>query len=270
MTLIRQITANFTDTARPVLVRDPVIPANGARVLVDMKSAVTWPSQAASLTTSSQLFSVVQNSWPTLSVRGIHAYSPLRGGLQGNNTADSNSGLWLSNATTNIIDAATNAWAVTFWFYRGALHSGSLRLIEDNAFQIQSNNAGPWFWRIFGANGTVNEQYFDGSVYGILRRAGFTVYQDAGNIWRYRTVSNTSVSSEFALSGATNTPGGAGLRASASGTTRPRVFAVPGGFNPIPTDFLFYRFYAENLTLSGRTYQQVFDADWARGNGRFS
>lgn len=270
MTLITKLATSFTDVTLPKLVKDPAIPANGARLLVDMKSAGTWPSQAASITTSSQMFSLVDNNWPTLSVRGTHTYSPSRGGLQSNNTVDSSSGLWLSNTSTNIINDATASWAVTFWFYRGASHSGSLRLIEDNAFQVQSNSAGPWFWSIFGANGTTNDQFFDGNTYGILRRAGFTVYQDASNVWRYRTVSNTTVSSEFALNGATNTAGGAGLRVSASGTTRPRVFTVPAGFSQIPTDFLFYRFYAENLTLSGRTFQQVFDADWARGNGRFS
>lgn len=270
MTLITKLATSFTDTTIPKLTKDPVIPATGARLLLDMKSSGTWPSQASTITTSDSIFSLVDNSWPTLSVRGSHTYNSTRGGMQANAALDASTGLWLSNTSTNIINDATASWAVTFWFYRGASHSGSLRLIDDNAFQVQSNNAGPWFWRIFGANGTVNEQFFDGNSYSILRRAGFTVYQDAGNIWRYRTVNNTSVSSEFALSGATNTVGGAGLLASASSTTRPRVFSAPSGFNNVPTDFLFYRFYAENLTLSGRTYQQVFDADWARGNGRFS
>ena len=30
------------------------------------------------------------------------------------------------------------------------------------------------------------------------------------------------------------------------------------------------RFYVENLSVSGRTAEEVWAADWARGNGRFS
>jgi hypothetical protein len=271
MTLITRLATSFTDTTLPKLVKDPVIPAAGARLLVDMKSPSTWPSQASSITTSSQLFSLVDNSWPTLGVRGTHTYDSTRGGLQANGQIDDNSGLWLSDASTNIFNDATHAWAFTFWFYRGAATGGSLRLLDDRAMSITSaGSAGPCTLTVVGANGTGNNAFLLGANYSVLRRIGFTVYKDGSNVWKYRTVESNSVSSESNLSGATNTVDGAGLRASASGTTRPRVFTRPTGFSSIATDFLFYRTYAEDLTLSGRTYQQVFDADWARGNGRFS
>lgn len=271
MTLITKLATSFTDTTLPRLTKDPVIPNAGARLLVDMKSSATWPSQASSITTSSQLFSLVDNSWPTLSVAGTHTYNPTRGGIQANNQSDANSGLWLSNTSTGIFNDATHAWAFTFWFYRGASASGTFRLLQDRALEFDSNGSGgPCTLNIIGANGSSNQAFLIGNNYSVLRRVGFAVYQDASNVWKYRTVEGNSVSGESNLSGATNTAGGAGLRASASGTTRPRVFPVPGGFSTVPTDYLFYRTYAENLTLSGRTFQQVFDADWARGNGRFS
>jgi hypothetical protein len=271
MTLITRLATSFTDTTIPKLVKDPVIPSAGARLLVDMKSVGTWPSQGSSLTTDSQLFSLVENNWPTLGVLGNHTYNATRGGLQSSGSGDSSSGLWLSNTSVDIFNNDTHAWAFTFWFYRGAAASGTFTLSRDRAFELTSNGSGgPCTLNIFGASGTANSAFLVGPSYSVLRRIGFTVYQDSSNVWKYRTVENNSISAENNLSGATNTAGGAGLRASASGTTRPRVFLSPSGFAPIPTDYLFYRTYAENLTLSERTYRQVFDADWARGNGRYT
>lgn len=270
MTLITRLSTTFTDTALPKLVKDPAI-VDGTRLLVDMKSVGTWPSQTGSITTSDQLFSLVDNSWPTLGVRGTHTYDSTRGGLQANAQADANSGLWLSDTSTGIFNDATHAWAFTFWFYRGAAASGTFFLLQDRSVEFTSNGTGgPTTLTVFGADGSSNPAYLIGGAYSVLRRVGFAVYQDAGNQWKYRTVTDNSVSSESNLSGATNTAGGAGLRASASGTTRPRVFSAPGGFASVPTDYLFYRTFVEDLTVSGRTYQQAFDADWARGNGRYS
>jgi hypothetical protein len=271
MTLITRLSTSFTDATLPQLVKDPAI-VDGTRLLVDMKSPGTWPSQDSSITTSDQLFSLVDNSWPILGVRGTHTYNPTRGGLQANAQGDASSGLWLSDASTGIFDDATHAWAFTFWLYRGAATSGSFSLLEDHAVTVTSaGTGGPVTLKIVGANGSNNANYLLGSNYNVLRRIGFAVYQDASNQWKYRTVTDNSVANESDLSGATNTAGGAGLRASASGTTRPRVFTVPaGGFGVVPTDYLFYRTFVEDLTLSGRSYQQAFDADWARGNGRFS
>jgi hypothetical protein len=237
-----------------------------------MKSVGTWPSQTGSITTSDQLFSLVDNSWPTLGVLGTHTYNSTRGGLQANAQADATSGLWLSDTSTGIFNDATHAWVFTFWFYRGAATSGSFTLLEDNAVIIKSTGTGgPCTLNIIGADGSDNNRFLLATNYNILSRIGFTVYKNESNQWKLRTVTDNSVSSEIDLAGATNTAGGAGLRASASGTTRPRVFPVPGGgFAPVPTDYLFYRTFVEDLTVSGRTYQQAFDADWARGNGRFS
>lgn len=270
MTLITRLTTSFTDTTLPKLVKDPAI-VDGTRLLVDMKSAGTWLSQGSSVTTSDELFSLVDNSWPTLSVRGTHTYSSTRGGLQGNASADASSGLWLSDTSTGIFNDATHAWAFTFWFYRGAATSGNISLLEDEAVTLRSaGTGGPITLKIFGADGTANQNFLLGANYSILRRVGFTVYQDSSNVWKRRSVTDDSISAESNLSGATNTAGGAGIRASASATTRPRVFSVPATLSVVPTDYLFYRTFVEDLTVSGRTYQQAFDADWARGNGRFS
>jgi hypothetical protein len=270
MTLITRLSTSFTDTTLPKLVKDPAI-VDGTRLLVDMKAVGTWPSQQSSVTTSSQLFSLVDNNWPTLGVLGTHTYNSTRGGLQSNASGDANSGLWLSDTSTGIFNDATHAWVFTFWFYRGAAASGTFFLLQDRAVDLKSNGSGgPCTLDIIGADGTSNPKFLIGNNYDVLRRLGFAVYQDASNVWKYRTVEDNSVSSEFNLLGATNTAGGAGLRASASGTTRPRVFPIPGGFSVVPTDYLFYRTFVEDLSLSGRTYQQAFDADWARGNGRYS
>ena len=270
MTLITRLATSFTDTTLPRLIKDPVIPAAGARLLVDMKSIATWPSQASSITTSNQLFSIADTTpaWPTLGVAGTHTYNSTRGGLQGNNSADAASGLWLSDASTGIFDNAAHSWAFTLWIYRGAITTGSTFLmITDRAVGIVAYaNIAAFDVVIRGADGTGNTAN-PAVPNNRLTRVGFTVYQDSSFQWKYRTVTDNVVSSsERNLLGATNTQGGAGLRASASGTTRPRIFASSN----VPADYLFYRTYAENLTLSGRTYQQVFDADWARGNGRFS
>lgn len=271
MALITKLSTSFSDITLPKLVKDPAI-VDGTRLLVDMKSVGTWPSQASSITTSSELFSLTDNTWPTLGVAGTHTYNSARGGIQANAQADANSGLWLSDTSTGIFNDATHAWAFTFWFYRGAsAGAGSIFLLQDRAVDFTSAAAGgPCTLNVVGADGSNNLGYLIGPAYGVLRRVGFTVYQDGSNVWKWRSITDNSVSPEATLAGATNTAGGAGLRASASGTTRPRVFPVPAGYSGVPTDYLFYRTFAEDLTISGRTYTQAFDADWARGNGRYS
>lgn len=272
MTLITRIPATHSNSLLPRITKDPVLPllGQGARLLVDMKSANTWPSQASSITTSDQLFNIAETSpaWPTLSVAGTHTYNPTRGGLQSNNNVLATSGLWLSDTSTGIFNNAAHSWAFTLWIYRGAITTGStFSMFSDHAVNFSAYATSAAFEvNIRGADGTSNTNFL-AVPNNSLRRVGFTVYQDASFQWRYRTVVNNVVSTtERALAGATNTQGGAGLRASVSSTTRPRIFAT----NNVPSDHFFYRCYAENLTLSGRTFQQVFDADWARGNGRFS
>jgi hypothetical protein len=265
MTLITKLNSAFTDTTLPKLVKDPVI-VDGTRLLVDMKSVGTWPSQATSITTSTPLYNCVDNSWPSLSVLATSTYSPSRGGVQA--TGSSTSGLWLSDTSTNIINDATKSWVYTIWFYRGT--SATCNIAVDNAFAINSNGGGPVILDLYGASGTANSSYLVGVNYALRVRIGFVVYQDSSFVWKFRSVQDQTISAEASLSGATNTNGGAGLRASASGTTRPRVFPALSGYSAVPADYLFYRTFAENLSVSGRTYQQALDADWARGNSRFS
>jgi hypothetical protein len=272
MALITRIPATHSNTLLPRITKDPALPlfGQGARLLVDMKSANTWPSQASSITTSNQLFNIADTTpaWPTLGVAGTHTYNPTRGGLQGNNSAVATSGLWLSDTSTGIFNNAAHSWAFTLWLYRGAIVTGTdFAMLADHAVSIFAYaNIAAFEMKIRGAGGTSNS-IFLAVPNNSLRRVGFTVYQNSSFQWKYRTVvGNVVTTEERNLIGATNTEGGAGLRASESGTTRPRIFASSN----VPADYLFYRTYAENLTLSGRTFQQVFDADWARGNERFS
>jgi hypothetical protein len=269
MTLITRIPATHSNTLLPRITKDPVLPlfGQGTRLLVDMKSANSWPSQESSITTSDQVLNIADTTpaWPTLEVAGTHTYNSTRGGLQGN--ASATSGLWLSDTSTGIFNNALHSWAFTLWLFRGAITTGTtFSMFADHAVSFAAYATSAAFeMNIRGASGTGNSEFLAFSP-NSLNRVGFTVYQDASFQWKYRTVTGSQVSTtEKNLAGATNTEGGAGLRASASATTRPRIFG-----NAVPADFFFYRTYAENLTLSGRTFQQVFDADWARGNGRFS
>lgn len=127
-----------------------------------------------------------------------------------------------------------------------------------------------------GVTATANTQNFayggvNNSPVGLtagIHRLGYAWYKKADGNWYNKPILDQTVGTELATP--THVTTGIDLGQSTAGGARDpyHVAAIaPGNFG---TDNGIYRLYIENLTLSGRTPEQVWAADWTRGNGRFS
>lgn len=115
-----------------------------------------------------------------------------------------------------------------------------------------------------------------------IYRVGFAWYRKSNGAYAFGNVGDWHQQAIFqeALQGEIATPShvttGLDLGQSTAGGARdPYWVATLGGRGGANTglwgtDTALCRFYVENLTVSGRTPEQVWAADWARGNGRFS
>ena len=117
-----------------------------------------------------------------------------------------------------------------------------------------------------------------------IYRIGYSWYWDAtASAWREKwliddgTVGTKTVSAWDQEANGIDLGQGVSTNGSAVGVRTP--YAVMGfGGDPFSSseagwwgsDHKLYRLYIEDTTRSGRTPEQVWDADWARGNGRFS
>lgn len=107
-----------------------------------------------------------------------------------------------------------------------------------------------------------------------IHRLGYAWYRKTDNNWYGRPILNQVLGSELATPSHVTT--GIDLGQTTAGGPRNQYYVAalgnrrqvhPGTFG---TDNGFYRLYIENITVSGRTPEQVWAADWARGNERFS
>lgn len=115
-----------------------------------------------------------------------------------------------------------------------------------------------------------------------IYRVGFAWYRKSNGAysftnsgdWHQQAIFQEALQGEFATPSHVTT--GLDLGQSTAGGARdPYWVAALGGRGGASnglwgTDTALCRFYVENLTTSGRTPEQVWAADWERGNGRFS
>lgn len=117
-----------------------------------------------------------------------------------------------------------------------------------------------------------------------IYRIGYSWYWDASeSAWREKwIVDNGTVGTKTVAAWSQQAHGidlGQGISSNGSAVGVRTPHAVMGfGGDPFSSsesgwwgsDHKLYRLYIEDNTRSGRTPEQVWDADWARGNGRFS
>jgi hypothetical protein len=103
---------------------------------------------------------------------------------------------------------------------------------------------------------------------------GFAWYKSGGNWYQRAILDENSLSSELATPRFDTAGIDMGQSTHDGSRDIAQLLSVGmGSFFTQPvygTGFGLYRMYWENLTESGRTPEQVWAADWARGNGRFS
>lgn len=290
MTLITRLSAAFTDTSLPRLFSDPVWNEAGGRMLFDSKNTICHPTQSETLTQSTLLRSAGENNWP-ISVDSV--FNPLAynsatgritvpggpGSMIVEDAGDANTGSF------TLINNASHDYAVSLWIYvpstpwtqqsQAFFSKGSGNTSSGHSLVVAFNGTNPvikigrpkstdtgWF------NNTLQTASLAAGVYrlGISWRKVSGTWRRYGIIGESTTLSGNDSADTFGTDAN-------GIQLPGVGSTwNARLFGTIGfGYPSINAGGMgIYRFYMENLTQSGRTAEQVWDADWARGNGRFS
>lgn len=278
MTLITRLSTAFTDTTLPILQRDPVIPNAGGVVLFDFKNPGTWPSQDSPVTSYNSL---VNNSWPTLTATNTNqTYDPSTGRV----TATSGTALFMEDASNRLFADTTANYCISFWVYMPSSNPAYATYFAKGAGNTNTNTHS-FIVRVGIGDSERIEMYRPSSTDGsatanavsfgtptvdddnlatdAVYRVGYAWSKNAGQ-WQHKGILNNGTPTSYANS--TFGTGADGVQENAAWTGK--LFGSAGGASS--TDLGVYRFYLENLTVSGRTPEQVWDADWARGNGRYS
>jgi hypothetical protein len=277
MTLITRLSTTFTDTTLPILQKDPVIPSAGAVVLYDFKNPGTWPDQTSPITSYSSL---VNNNWPTLSptpTPAQHTYNSTSGRITPLDTATASFGFPVEDASTRLFADLTANYCISMWLYKPATATGPFDIgyFARNASGGTPNNAEHSL--IVRINPDTNQiqiqrpdAFFTSNSVTLsapgnaVSRVGYAWSKNSGT-WQHKGILNNG--SPTAYVDSTFGTGANGIKDNAAWTGR--LFGAYG-FASADSAQGIYRFYVENLTLSGRTPEEVWDADWARGNGRYS
>ena len=316
MTLITRLSTAFTDATLPILERDPVIPAAGARILLDFKNSGTWNQSDATIGKTDPIYSLTRNNVPDGTSPGLV--------YRGNSTVDGATDLATMNynaatgrvtfptgdATAGaiesarylekngefyIIDDLTAGYCMSLWVYIDISGTSSPSLLTDMMYGDDNSRRGIFAFYSSGTKkvgiGKPSRVGFpiDASTTQTVRadnvyqgpaitqsgvyRIGYAWYKVSG-AWKLRTVWNNAINAESNMYGFGTTGYDAG-QATHDGARDPnRNWGIGKRFSLTPTlwgtPHGLYRLYVENLSVSGRTAEEVWDADWARGNGRFS
>lgn len=314
MTLITRLSTAFTDTTLPILQKDPVIPAAGARILLDFKSPGTWNQSDSTIGKTDPIYSLVNNGAPTGLDPGLvyqntdqvngstHTATMNYDAATGRVTfpaGDASAGALEStrylekNGSFYIIDDLTAGYCFSMWLYidaNGAVCTllNDMRDGNDNArrgFVVSYRNdqkrimvskpsriGFPIDASTTASSRNDNEFLSPDNLTSGVYRVGYAWYKVNG-VWKYRGIWDNAIGTEVNMLGFGTTGYDAG-QATHNGARDPRrnwgIGKWLNGTTAFGTTHGLYRLYVENLTVSGRTPEQVWAADWARGNGRFS
>ena len=267
MTLILRLGSSFTDTSLPFLQKDSALPDAGGVQLFDFKNPGSYPSQSATFNSGEPFQTLVSTNTVTQSYAEADSagtFSSATGALTGE--------LDLSPVASDpfVIDDVSHNYCFSWWFKLPTTTANNLKLAESPAggnrsFQVLSINAGSGLtgfnfnhWGQTSNARTTGFTYAGGSVF----RMGYA-WQWSGSNWQSKSVANNGTPSAWAnISGLTDS--NVGLYNTAS--TNPFLI----NFGSASVGGSVYRLLIEDLTESGRTPEEVWDADWAVGNGRFS
>lgn len=274
MTFITRLSTAFTDATLPILRKDPVLPSTaltgaGDRVLYDWKNTGTWPSQAGTINQGDTFFSLADPNVTGVG-DGVDAnVAATYDSATGRVSTEDFPGLYVEDNYDDIFSDPTADYAVSFWMSRDAT-SAFPQLSEKGVGDLNANTHS---FVIYGGNNTTSVSWyhpaavdsdartnvvgFSSVTLGTMNRYGVHWTKSSGS-WQIRGVLNNGTPGSYqSMSHGT---GANGIQLDSAWRWRFRA--------EDPSDIA--RIYVENLTVSGRTAEQVWDADWARGNGRFS
>ncbi len=267
MTLILRLGSAFTDTSLPFLQKDAALPGAGGVQLFDFKNPGSYPSQSGTFSSGQQFQTLVS----TNSVAQSYAEADSAGTFNASTGALTGT-LDLSPVVNDpfVIDDVSHNYCFSWWFNLPTNTANNQKLAESPAgssrsFQVLSTNLGAGLtgfnfnhWGQTSNAKTTAFSYAGGSVF----RMGYA-WQWSGSNWQSKSVANNGTPSAWGdISGLTDSS--VGLYNTASN----HPFVI--NFGSTSVGGAVYRLLIEDLTESGRTPEEVWDADWAVGNGRFS
>lgn len=266
MTLITKLSSAFSDTSLPILQRDPVIPNAGGVVLLDFKNPGCNPTQGSTISSYNQLVSA---GWPTLTTFGTVNYNSTTGRAT---SASGVSGFYWDSTSGSVFSDTTANYCLSFWLFLPDVlpdYTNAELIVKGIGFTNTNNNSLSIFSRTTGSfdgfeiyrpsttiSSSLQNKASLGGITGGVYRFGYAWSKNSGT-WQHRSIINNGSPSSW-----TDSTFGTGADGVQDRSERGEI--------RLRQDIGVYRFYLENLTLSGRTPEQVWDADWARGNGRYS
>lgn len=267
MTLITRLAISFTDTSLPLLQKDPALPQSGGVMLLDFKNAGSYPSQSTTFSSGQQFptlvstNSVTQN-YATATSEGT--FDPSSGALTGT--------LNLSPQAGNdfLIDDVSHGYCFSWWLKLPSSVANNVILAQsptggNRSFQSRSVNLGSgltgFTFNHWNA-GSSAESYTFTYAGDTVVRIGYA-WKWSGSNWQAKhIIDNGSPSAWDDISGLTDPSVGF------YNTAQGNPFAIDFGNSSFGG--ATYRLLIEDITESGRTPEEVWAADWARGNGRYS
>jgi len=274
MTLITRLSTAFTDATLPILRKDPVLPSTaltgaGDRVLYDWKNIGTWPSQAGTINAGDTFFSLADPNVAGVG-DGVDAnIAATYDSATGRVSTDTFPGLEIEDNYDDIFSDPTADYVVSFWMSfdsTSAFPQVSKKGIGDlnsNTFSFvvyggSNTTAVNWYQPAAGdPDAKSNAVNFSSVTLGTMNRYGVHWTKSSGS-WQIRGVLND------------NTPGSYGSMSHGTDANGIQLNSAWNWQFRAESTADIARIYVENLSVSGRTAEQVWDADWARGNGRYS
>lgn len=265
MTLITRLSTAFTDTTLPVLRKDPALPSDsltsgGDRALFDWKNPGCYPSQSSSLN---------GNPFDSLAYPSV---GPITYGGGQTQTYDAATGsinvqdLFIEDGPDKIFSDTTADYVISFWVrYNSTPSNGFPMAIKEANFgypgtlHFRYTNAPEFYVQENGNFSSANRVTFSAITLNTPTRYGVHWTKSSG-VWRLRGVTNNGTPTSY--TNMTVGSGANGIAPTDGSLDRMKLMGKAA--------ISWQRFYVENLTVSGRTAEQVWDADWARGNGRYS
>lgn len=263
MTLITRLSTAFTDTTLPILQKDPVLPNEGAVLLFEPKSLGTYPSQDPTVSAQDlQSLTLTPRSVPV----GAGTYDPATGKF--------NAAATFAPNPADLYQDNTHAYCLSIWIgvpethapYRVLMWGGdrnSLNTVDNKSLTMHWDNTDTRRLLIYKPDINSGNERQNGFLNVLpvgVNRVGYAWQKNDVNgtpTWQWKGIVNNGTPGNW--NNDTFGTGAAGINTASSSS----VLWTNDNSS-------IYRFYLEDLTVSGRTPEQVWAADWARGNGRFS
>lgn len=261
MTLTLRFGSSFGDSTLPFLQKDFALPDTGSVQLVDFGRPSSYSSQAASFTSGEQFQTLVSTNAVTqgyAQATTAGTFDSATGALTG--TVD------LSPDTGNsfVIDDTSHNYCFSWWFKLPGGLGNNIKLAQSppggpRSFQLVTTPNG-LFFNHWDTQSRKSTQYF--YTPDTVMRLGYA-WQWNGSTWQSKSISDNGSPSEWSNINFATQDSAVGLYNTAQGNN----FIIDfGGAGSGAT----YRLLIEDLTESGRTPEEVWSADWASANGRFS